>query len=95
MFFFLLFKGECFTCTSCIHFTYTIHIRERDISLFSKTILIFQIESLTLTFHGHDLIVDSSLELNYGRYYELQNHLLSLYATLYLINILGLQICTR
>ncbi|RWV83537.1 hypothetical protein BHE74_00039057 [Ensete ventricosum] len=29
----------------------------------------FQIESLSLTFHGHDLIVDSELELNYGRYY--------------------------
>jgi ATP-binding cassette, subfamily F, member 2 len=27
-----------------------------------------QIESLSLTFHGHDLIVDSELELNYGRY---------------------------
>ncbi|RZS18308.1 hypothetical protein BHM03_00050573 [Ensete ventricosum] len=27
------------------------------------------IESLSLTFHGHDLIVDSELELNYGRYY--------------------------
>jgi hypothetical protein len=26
-----------------------------------------QIESLSLTFHGHDLIVDSELELNYGR----------------------------
>jgi ATP-binding cassette subfamily F protein 2 len=28
-----------------------------------------QIESLTLTFHGHDLLVDTKLELNYGRYY--------------------------
>ena len=27
-----------------------------------------QIESLSLTFHGHDLIVDSELELNYGRF---------------------------
>lgn len=27
-----------------------------------------QIESLTVTFHGHDLIVDSELELNYGRF---------------------------
>lgn len=26
-----------------------------------------QIESLSVTFHGHDLIVDSELELNYGR----------------------------
>jgi hypothetical protein len=25
-----------------------------------------QIESLSVTFHGHDLIVDSELELNYG-----------------------------
>ncbi|KAJ4778189.1 ABC transporter F family member 1 [Rhynchospora pubera] len=29
------------------------------------------IESLSLTFHGHDLIVDSDLELNYGRRYGL------------------------
>ncbi|XP_068639701.1 ABC transporter F family member 1-like [Aristolochia californica] len=29
------------------------------------------IESLTVTFHGHDLIVDSELELNYGRRYGL------------------------
>ena len=35
--------------------------------------LFLQIESLTLTFHGHELIVDSSLELNYGRYDELWN----------------------
>ena len=26
-----------------------------------------RIESLSVTFHGHDLIVDSELELNYGR----------------------------
>ncbi|KAL8111834.1 hypothetical protein AgCh_019513 [Apium graveolens] len=30
-----------------------------------------QIESLSLTFHGHDLIVNSELELNYGRRYGL------------------------
>uniref|UniRef100_A0A0V0HGC8 Putative ovule protein n=1 Tax=Solanum chacoense TaxID=4108 RepID=A0A0V0HGC8_SOLCH len=30
-----------------------------------------RIESLSLTFHGHDLIVDSELELNYGRRYGL------------------------
>ncbi|KAK9676598.1 hypothetical protein RND81_11G088000 [Saponaria officinalis] len=30
-----------------------------------------RIESLTVTFHGHDLIVDSLLELNYGRRYGL------------------------
>ncbi|XP_047323909.1 ABC transporter F family member 1 [Impatiens glandulifera] len=30
-----------------------------------------RIESLSLTFHGHDLIVDSTLELNYGRRYGL------------------------
>ncbi|GFS30945.1 ABC transporter family protein [Actinidia rufa] len=30
-----------------------------------------KIESLSLTFHGHDLIVDSELELNYGRRYGL------------------------
>ncbi|CAM8899494.1 unnamed protein product [Rhodiola kirilowii] len=29
------------------------------------------IESLSVTFHGHDLIVDSELELNYGRRYGL------------------------
>lgn len=28
---------------------------------------VLQMESLSLTFHGHDLIVDSELELNYGR----------------------------
>jgi ATP-binding cassette subfamily F protein 2 len=27
-----------------------------------------RIESLSVTFHGHDLIVDSELELNYGRF---------------------------
>ncbi|CAH9094550.1 unnamed protein product [Cuscuta europaea] len=30
-----------------------------------------RIESLSLTFHGHELIVDSELELNYGRRYGL------------------------
>jgi ATP-binding cassette subfamily F protein 2 len=30
-----------------------------------------RIESLSVTFHGHDLIVDSILELNYGRRYGL------------------------
>ena len=30
-----------------------------------------QIESLSVTFHGHDLIVDSELELNYGRFVSL------------------------
>ncbi|KAJ6927929.1 ABC transporter F family member 1 [Populus alba x Populus x berolinensis] len=30
-----------------------------------------RIESLSVTFHGHDLIVDSELELNYGRRYGL------------------------
>ncbi|CAO2814331.1 unnamed protein product [Amaranthus hypochondriacus] len=30
-----------------------------------------RIESLSVTFHGHDLIVDSVLELNYGRRYGL------------------------
>ncbi|RVW17532.1 ABC transporter F family member 1 [Vitis vinifera] len=29
------------------------------------------IESLSVTFHGHDLIVDTELELNYGRRYGL------------------------
>ena len=28
-----------------------------------------RIESLSVTFHGHDLIVDSELELNYGSRY--------------------------
>lgn len=27
-----------------------------------------QIESLSVTFHGHELVADSTLELNYGRY---------------------------
>lgn len=26
-----------------------------------------QIESLSVTFHGHELVSDSTLELNYGR----------------------------
>ncbi|KAD5508687.1 hypothetical protein R6Q59_030689 [Mikania micrantha] len=30
-----------------------------------------RIESLSLTFHGHDLLVDTELELNYGRRYGL------------------------
>ncbi|XP_075492833.1 ABC transporter F family member 1-like [Primulina tabacum] len=30
-----------------------------------------RVKSLSLTFHGHDLIVDSELELNYGRRYGL------------------------
>ncbi len=30
--------------------------------------LFLQIESLSVTFHGHELVVDSTLELNYGRY---------------------------
>ncbi|CAJ2660757.1 unnamed protein product [Trifolium pratense] len=30
-----------------------------------------EVESLSVTFHGHDLIVDSELELNYGRRYGL------------------------
>ncbi|CAM8970174.1 unnamed protein product [Rhodiola kirilowii] len=36
---------------------------------FINTCLLTQIESLSVTFHGHDLIVDSELELNYGRRY--------------------------
>lgn len=45
------------TCTAVL----TSHPQSRDI----------HIESLSLTFHGHDLIVDSELELNYGRRYGL------------------------
>lgn len=30
-----------------------------------------QIESLSVTFHGHELVADSTLELNYGRYVEI------------------------
>lgn len=33
----------------------------------SLPVCFLQIESLSVTFHGHDLIVDSELELNYGR----------------------------
>ncbi|RWW87390.1 hypothetical protein BHE74_00003780 [Ensete ventricosum] len=36
--------------------------------VFDKLLCSPPIESLSLTFHGHDLIVDSELELNYGRY---------------------------
>lgn len=42
------------TCTSVL----TSHPQSRDIHL----------ESFTLLFHGHELLVDSSLELNYGRW---------------------------
>ncbi|KAF7080991.1 hypothetical protein CFC21_084980 [Triticum aestivum] len=45
------------TCTAVL----TSHQLSRDI----------HIESLTLTFHGHDLLVDTDLELNYGRRYGL------------------------
>lgn len=45
------------TCTGVL----ASHLQSRDI----------HIESLSVTFHGHDLIVDSSLELNYGRRYGL------------------------
>ncbi|KAL8167382.1 hypothetical protein V2J09_008881 [Rumex salicifolius] len=45
------------TCTGIL----CSHPQSRDI----------RIESLSLTFHGHDLIVDSILELNYGRRYGL------------------------
>ncbi|KAB5540645.1 hypothetical protein DKX38_013619 [Salix brachista] len=43
------------TCTGIL----CSHPQSRDI----------RIESLSVTFHGHDLIVDSELELNYGRRY--------------------------
>jgi hypothetical protein len=42
-----------------------------------------QIESLTLTFHGHDLLVDTELELNYGRYYN--NPIIVLFPTIRLL----------
>ena len=45
------------TCTGVL----ASHALSRDI----------HIESLSVTFHGHDLIVDSELELNYGRRYGL------------------------
>lgn len=32
------------------------------------TLVLMQIESLSVTFHGHELVADSTLELNYGRY---------------------------
>jgi ATP-binding cassette subfamily F protein 2 len=41
------------TCTAVL----TSHPLSRDI----------HIESLSLTFHGHDLLLDTDLELNYGR----------------------------
>lgn len=48
-----------------------IHVRKLTASLFSCRFLIgclsFQIESFSLTFHGHELVSDTSLELNYGR----------------------------
>uniref|UniRef100_A0A0E0M4T9 ABC transporter domain-containing protein n=1 Tax=Oryza punctata TaxID=4537 RepID=A0A0E0M4T9_ORYPU len=45
------------TCTAVL----TSHPLSRDI----------HIESLSLTFHGHDLLLDTDLELNYGRRYGL------------------------
>ncbi|CAK9192609.1 hypothetical protein BDL97_01G128400 [Sphagnum fallax] len=45
------------TCTGVL----ASHPQSRDI----------HIESLSLTFHGHELVVDSTLELNYGRRYGL------------------------
>jgi ATP-binding cassette subfamily F protein 2 len=45
------------TCTGVL----ASHPQSRDI----------HIESLSVTFHGHDLVVDSTLELNYGRRYGL------------------------
>jgi len=45
------------TCTGVL----ASHPKARDI----------HIESLSVTFHGHDLIVDASLELNFGRRYGL------------------------
>ncbi|KAL0709922.1 hypothetical protein Bca4012_016900 [Brassica carinata] len=45
------------TCTGIL----CSHPQSRDI----------RIESLSVTFHGHDLVVDSMLELNYGRRYGL------------------------
>ncbi|KAF7823351.1 ABC transporter F family member 1-like [Senna tora] len=45
------------TCTGVL----CLHPLSRDI----------RIKSLSVTFHGHDLIVDSELELNYGRSYGL------------------------
>ena len=46
------------TCTSVL----TSHPQSRDIHL----------ESLTLLFHGHELIADGNLELNFGRWAQLQ-----------------------
>ena len=47
------------TCTSIL----TSHPQSRDIHL----------ESFTLLFHGHELLADSSLELNFGRCAELKS----------------------
>jgi hypothetical protein len=41
---------------------------ENDFVLMYLAVFLLQIESLSVTFHGHDLIVDSELELNYGRF---------------------------
>lgn len=59
VFIFLSFRGN--------HVPLTIIIAA---SIFNVHITLFcmQIESLSVTFHGHELVADSTLELNYGRY---------------------------
>lgn len=52
--------------TRCLRLINYLHTNELLISQW-----LLQIESLSLTFHGHDPIVDSELELNYGRRYGL------------------------
>ncbi|RZC53156.1 hypothetical protein C5167_012010 [Papaver somniferum] len=46
------------------------HLRTKDEDIALRSTR-QRIESLSVTFHGHDLIVDSEMELNYGRRYGL------------------------
>nr|KYP68574.1 ABC transporter F family member 1 [Cajanus cajan] len=52
-------------------FNLKLTVHDSKYVLFSNLDYEYSIESLSVTFHGHDLIVDSELELNYGRRYGL------------------------
>lgn len=51
---------------ACYFFEFFTELRWKN-TVINGLCLMLQIESLSVTFHGHDLIVDSELELNYGR----------------------------
>lgn len=41
-----------------------------DLKILANT-RVFQVESLTVTFHGREIVVDTTLEINMGRRYGL------------------------